>query len=307
MKTQISQPIQNASTNIYAIGESLIDIILSEDDTVSAKPGGSMLNACISLGRLGHNVHFLTEFGNDKAGDQIAAFLNDNNVNSEYSIRHEGRKTTLALAWLDKSGNASYSFYQDLPDEAPVIKVPNFKHGDILLFGSFYSIRQRNRKNIDNLLNSARKAGAIIIYDPNIRPSKIKDTPDSREQIFGMIAKSDIVKGSDEDFSYIYSNANQLDILRQLEKQENLFFLTSGKNGVEVIYKGVITHHEIPDIVPVSTIGAGDNFNVGIIHALISQQISKPYILEALSAMAEEGIKLAVEVCLRSENYIARR
>jgi len=266
-----------------------------------------MLNACISLGRLGHQVHFLTEFGNDKAGDRIAGFLNDNFVKSEYSIRHEKCKTTLALAFLDASGNASYSFYQDLPEEAPTIKIPDFKQGDILLFGSSYSIRQRNRKNIELLLDSAHLDGATIIYDPNIRPSKIQDTADSRNQIFGMIAKSDIVKGSDEDFTYIFQNNNQLDIIRKLEEQGSLFFLTSGKNGVEVIYQGIIEHHPIPDIIPVSTIGAGDNFNVGIIHALISKQISKPFNQESLTAMAEGGIKLAAEVCLRTENYIARR
>jgi len=307
LKTQLNQSNQNASPNIYAIGESLLDIIFSDNETVSAKPGGSMLNACISLGRLGHHVHFLTEFGNDKAGDRIAGFLSENFVNSEYSIRHEKCKTTLALAFLDASGNASYSFYQDLPEEAPSIKIPNFHHDDILLFGSSYSIRQRNRKNIELLLDSAHEAGATIIYDPNIRPAKIQDTEDSRNQIFEMIAKSDIVKGSDEDFTYIYQNNNQLDIIRKLEEQGSLFFLTSGKNGVEVIYHGIIEHCQIPDIVPVSTIGAGDNFNVGVIHALLSKQITMPYDQESLSLMAEGGIKLAAEVCLRTENYIARR
>ena len=266
-----------------------------------------MLNACISLGRLGHQVHFLTEFGNDKAGDRIAEFLKANRVSSQFSIRHEKSKTTLALAWLDKSGNASYSFYQDLPEEAPEIKIPDFKPSDILLFGSSYSIRQRNRMNIELLLTSARKAGATIIYDPNIRPSKIQDTADARKQIFGLIDKADIVKGSDEDFTYIYQNSNQPDILRKLVDQKSLFFLTSGKNGVEVVYQGIIKHHAILDIAPVSTIGAGDNFNVGIIHSLISKQITTPYTEESLSAMAEGGIQLAAEVCLRTENYIARR
>jgi fructokinase len=307
LKAESSNTKEHTPPNIYAIGESLIDILFSDNDSVSAKPGGSMLNACISLGRLGHQVHFLTEFGNDKAGDRIASFLNDNCVNSEYSIRHEKRKTALALAWLNKAGNASYSFYQDLPDEAPEIKLPDFKPGDIFLFGSSYSIRQRNRNNIGKLLNTAGKAGATIIYDPNIRPSKIQDTIETRNQIFEMIDKADIVKGSDEDFTYIYQNNNLLEILRHLEKQKPLFFLTSGKNGVEVIYQGVITHHTIPNIIPVSTIGAGDNFNVGIIHALISKHITKPYNQETLSAMAEDGIKLAAEVCLRTENYIARR
>ena len=307
VKTQDAFKNQHTSRSIYAIGESLIDIIFSDNDMVSAKPGGSMLNACISLGRLGHHVHFLTEFGNDKAGDRIATFLNDNNVNSEFSVRHNRSKTTLALAFLDKSGNASYSFYQDLPEEAPEIQIPDFKPGDVLLFGSFYAIRPRNHANIEKLLNGARKAGAIIIYDPNIRPSKFQDTPETLERIFSLINSADIIKGSDEDFSYIYKTTNQADILRKLDLNGSLFFLTSGKNGVNVIYQGSITHFNIPYIVPVSTIGAGDNFNVGIINALISNDISNQYKKESLAVMANEGIKLAVEVCLRTENYIARR
>ncbi|MDP4291343.1 MAG: carbohydrate kinase [Bacteroidota bacterium] len=307
MKAQSLHSGQNDSPNIYAIGESLIDIIFRDDDTVTAKPGGSMLNACISLGRLGHHVHFLTEFGNDKAGDRIAAFLDVNQVTSEFSIRHEGHKTTLALAWLDKSGNASYSFYQDMPETAPEIRLPDFKPGDILLFGSHYSIRKRNRSNIGKLLNTARDAGAIILYDPNVRPSKFRDTPDSREQIFNMIDKSDIVKGSDEDFAFLYHDNRQSGILSLSERQDQLFFLTSGRNGVEVVFRGKSTHHDIPEIVPVSTIGAGDNFNVGIIDAIISGKYTKPWNPESLHAMARKGIELSKEVCLRTENYIARR
>ena len=307
MKMKDSESKQNVLPNVYAIGESLIDIVFSDDETVSAKPGGSMLNACISLGRLGHQVHFLTEFGNDKAGDRITAFLTENNVKSKYNIRHQKNKTTLALAWLDKSGNATYSFYQDLPEEAPEIQIPDFKPEDIFLFGSFYSIRQRNRLNIEKLLNSAGNAGATIIFDPNIRPSKIQDTTETREKIFELMDKADIVKGSDEDYSYIYQNSDQAAILQQLKQQGSLFFMTSGKKGVDVVYQGEIMHHEIPAIVPLSTIGAGDNFNAGIIHALISNHLAKPYSRESISAMAAEGIELASEVCLRTENYIARR
>ena len=307
MKTQGSVPKQHFSPNVYAIGESLLDIIFSDNDMVSAKPGGSMLNACVSLGRLGHQVHFLTEFGNDKAGDRIATFLKENNVNTKFSVRHEGHKTTLALAWLDKSGNASYSFYQDLPEEAPEIQIPDFKANDILLFGSFYSIRQRNRINIMKLLDSAVNAGASVLYDPNIRISKFQNTTETRQHIFELINKADIVKGSDEDFTYIYQTNDQAEIFRQLQQRGALFFLTSGKRGIEVVHEEKITHHDIPSIVPVSTIGAGDNFNAGIIHALISNKFSKPYSQEAISAMADEGIKLSVEVCLRTENYIARR
>jgi len=296
-----------STSNIYAIGESLLDVIFKLDDTVTAKPGGSTLNTCISLGRLGHNVHFLTEYGNDKAGDKIEAFLNGNGVNSNFSIRHKERKSTLALAWLNESGNASYSFYQDLPTEAPSIKLPAFTQKDILLFGSFYAINPRNSNNILNLLRQAKADGALVLYDPNIRPSKFKDTEETRNQIMELIEQADIVKASDEDFAYIFRTSNHTAVLEKLKQMKKLFFVTSGKNGVDVVFNGEITHLSIPCLEPISTVGAGDNFNAGIIHAVLSQAIKKPFITSDILAMAHEGIALASEVCLRTENYIARR
>ena len=298
---------QKSTSNVYAIGESLLDVIFKLDDTVTAKPGGSMLNACISLGRLGHNVHFLTEYGNDMAGDKIEAFLNENSVNSNFSIRHKERKSSLALAWLNESGNASYSFYQDLPTEAPIIKLPAFTPNDILLFGSFYAINSRNRNNILNLLKQAKAGGALVLYDPNIRPSKFKDTQETRNQIMELIEQVDIVKASDEDFSYIFRTTDHIEVLEKLRQLKKLFFVTSGKNGVDIVFNGSIKHLSIPCLEPVSTVGAGDNFNAGIIHAVLSQAIKKPFTEQDILMMAEQGIALASEVCLRTENYIARR
>lgn len=298
---------QKSISNVYAIGESLIDVIFKLDDTVIAKPGGSMLNTCISLGRLGHHVHFLTEYGNDQAGNKIEAFLNENNVSSNFSIRHKEKKSTLALAWLNESGNASYSFYQDLPTEAPTIKLPAFTQNDIFLFGSFYAINPRNSSNILKLLKQAKSGGAVVLYDPNIRPSKFKDTKETRDQIMGLIEQADIVKASDEDFAYIFSTTDHSVVLEKLRQMNKLFFVTSGKNGVDVIFNGEITHLSIPCLEPVSTVGAGDNFNAGIIHALLSQAIKRPFSTPDIFTMAQQGIALASEVCLRTENYIARR
>jgi fructokinase len=298
---------QKNKPNVYAIGESLLDIIFKLDETVTAKPGGSMLNACISLGRLGHNVHFLTEYGNDKAGDKIEAFLYDNNVYSNFSVRHKERKSSLALAWLNESGNASYSFYQDLPTEAPSINLPAFNQNDILLFGSFYAINSRNNSNILHLLQQAKAGGASVIYDPNIRPAKFKDTQETRNQIMELIEQVDIVKASDEDFAYIFRTANHTEVLENLKKLKKLFFVTCGKNGVDIVFNNEMTHLSIPLLEPVSTVGAGDNFNAGIIHALLSQEIKMPFTSADILSMAQHGIALASEVCLRTENYIARR
>ena len=57
--------------NIFAIGESLLDIIFSDGLPNSAKAGGSMLNSVVSLGRIGLPVHFITEYGLDSPGKLI--------------------------------------------------------------------------------------------------------------------------------------------------------------------------------------------------------------------------------------------
>ena len=65
---------------------------------------------------------------------------------------------------------------------------------------------------------------------------------------------------------------------------------------------------KVPEIEPVSTIGAGDAFNAGIVHELLKERIAA----ETLAGMTEEtwrtilkrGTRFASAVCLSEENYI---
>jgi fructokinase len=46
---------------VYCIGETVLDIIFRDDQVIAAKPGGSMLNTAVSLGRSGIPVEFISE------------------------------------------------------------------------------------------------------------------------------------------------------------------------------------------------------------------------------------------------------
>ena len=59
---------------VYGFGETVLDIIFKEGQPVAAKPGGSVLNAFVSLGRLGWNPRFISEYASDDAGDLIDSF-----------------------------------------------------------------------------------------------------------------------------------------------------------------------------------------------------------------------------------------
>ena len=63
---------------VIGIGETILDILFKDSQPTAAVPGGSVFNGIISLGRLGVNVTFISETGNDKVGDIILKFMREN-------------------------------------------------------------------------------------------------------------------------------------------------------------------------------------------------------------------------------------
>lgn len=56
---------------VIGIGETILDILFKDEQPTAAVPGGSVFNGIISLGRMGVNVCFISETGNDKVGNII--------------------------------------------------------------------------------------------------------------------------------------------------------------------------------------------------------------------------------------------
>ena len=65
---------------VIGIGETILDIIFRGDQPSAAVPGGSVFNGIVSLGRMGANVGFISETGNDRVGNIILQFMRDNNI-----------------------------------------------------------------------------------------------------------------------------------------------------------------------------------------------------------------------------------
>jgi len=63
---------------IYAIGETILDIIFRDQQPRVARPGGSSFNASITLGRLNAPITFISEMGADRVGDLIKEFMEKN-------------------------------------------------------------------------------------------------------------------------------------------------------------------------------------------------------------------------------------
>ncbi|MBU3927393.1 MAG: carbohydrate kinase, partial [Bacteroidetes bacterium] len=73
----------------YTLGESLLDIIFTNLNDVAAKPGGSMLNAAVSLGRMNLPVTHISEMGSNMVAELMLDFLEKNGVNTDYITQYK--------------------------------------------------------------------------------------------------------------------------------------------------------------------------------------------------------------------------
>lgn len=295
--------------NIYAVGETVYDIIFKNNKPVDAKPGGALLNTSISLGRLGTNSFLVGDLADDKIGNLTLQFLEDNNVNTEYIYRYTDAKSRLALAFLNDDNSPSYSFYKIRKTGKAELIFPEPALNDIVLFGSFYGMKKEIREGLVNFLKIARENGSIIIYDPNFRAAHKDMLKDVMPMIEENMKLSHIIKGSDEDFLNIFGKDNAPGTYKTVRNITDASLIyTANRHGVWLHTKNYSKHYDALAIDPVSTVGAGDTFMAGIAYSIIKnnlifddpEKISREY----WDKIIRTSINFSGHVCMEYDNYI---
>ncbi len=299
------------SRKTYAIGEIVYDIIFKNGKPISSNPGGAMLNSAVSLGRLGLTISLISELGRDEIGKNIIQFLKNNNVDTSNIYNFDKGNTALALAFLDENNNASYDFYKSYPEKRLDGKLPTITKNDIVLFGSFFALSPEVREPLLKFLHQASRNNALIIYDPNIRKSSNILNSKAHEFLVENIAIADIVRASDEDFLNLDPKANSSEkaFLFVHKRGCKILIYTQSNHKVNFITEDFSFSLPVPKIKTISTIGAGDNFNVGLIYKLYNQGITKSNIhqtnIETWKEIVKTAISFGSHVCTRMENYIS--
>ena len=294
---------------IYTIGETVLDIVFKNQLPVAAKAGGSMLNTAVSLGRLGIPFHFISEYGPDRVGEMIDGFLTSKGIDTRFVYHYSDGKSALALAFLDEKNNANYRFYKAYPTKRLDVAFPEVQANDIIMFGSFYGITYEIRDILKQFLNHAKSRGAIIIYDPNFRKSHLFELERLKPAILENMSMASIVRCSDEDLELIF-NVKDAEAAYEVVKPlcPNMLYTASSK-AVYLHTSTVKESFSVKKIEPISTIGAGDNFNAGVVYGLFKENINKEDLsslpLHTWQHLINHGIDFASEVCMSYENYIS--
>lgn len=288
----------------------MLDVIFQDGTPVTARAGGGMLNTAVSLARSGIQVALISETGDDETAGILLNFVKNNNIGTKYIKKYYHQKTSIAIAHLDQNKIPAFSIYKSYPDNRRLIFPKSFTKGDILVFGSIYSLDPEIRNNILEIVTHAKQAGAILVYDPNIRKHNLEKST-MKKAVFENFSMADIIKGSDEDFENIFGTKHFDEIVEEIRKINagSALIITRGKDGLKAY--GANKKFNLPAIETnvVSTIGAGDAFTAGLVYSIEKLKASKDKnnISSELifKEMLESGLRFSAEVCATFDNYIS--
>jgi len=300
---------------IVGIGETVLDILFRDNQPLAAVPGGSTFNAMISLGRTAGvlfddvKVMMVTQIGKDQVSDIVTSFMAKNHVSDEAMKLVDGIQSPVSLAMLDENNDAHYEFFRD--KSAPVFEASDidFAPGDVVVFGSFFAINKGTREETKRLVTKAREAGAIVYYDINFRRSHLLDLPATRCFIEENCAMSDIVRGSSEDIELVFGSSDPHKVYAEhMSKLCGTFICTKGSKSAEVFSAGNSSEFPVEKIKTVTTIGAGDNFNAGIVYGLINAGYGKDKVHclshEDWVRLVPVAMRFSANVCQSLYNYV---
>jgi len=267
---------------IICAGESLIDMVsyatVNGEVQYSPHIGGSILNSAIALGRLGADGYYCGGVSNDTFGGLIEDCLKDSKVQEDFVIK-VNRPTTLAYADVT-DGVAKYTFVDEhsagrlIDEESLKPFVNKIKNAKALLVGGI-SLQVEPCGSSWQWLVEQVAGGCVIYFDANIRPDFIEDKDKYLERFEQFTRKVDVIKISEEDYSYLYGEQDFKKVTAEwLDKGIKLIILTLGEKGAKVIFDGgKEISVGIEPVKVIDTIAAGDSFNAGLLFHLDKQKM----------------------------------
>ncbi len=270
--------------DVVALGELLVDFTdnnLSEQGNTlfEANPGGAPCNVLAMLKKLSRSCAFIGKVGDDLFGQQLRAVAEDAGIYMDYLAVDREARTTLAFVKKLENGDRGFSFYRnpgadmmlteaDLPLEV-LADCRIFHFGTLSM--THEGVRQATRKAID----CAKAGGALISFDPNLRPPLWDGLENAQEQISYGLAHCDILKIADNELEFM-TGVTDFDkgaaILRERNPNIRLLNVTAGPNGSYCYYEGIRVFRPALKLGgTIETTGAGDTFCACVLNFVLER------------------------------------
>lgn len=286
----------SSASRVGVVGEVLVDLLWrSGERQVTPVPGGSPANVAVGLHRLGRPTTLVTTWGDDPPGELVRAHLASTGVDVVRATSPAGR-TTLAMAYLDRNGSASYDFLAAWdPDRLPLPADTAVLHT-----GSLAAVVEPGATLVLELCRASRAVpGRTVVADLNVRPAVQPDRPAYLRAALRLAGVTDVVKASDADLAWLFPRLAPEDAARALLAEgPGLAVVTLGADGAFAVTGDDAPVRVLaPEIEIVDTIGAGDAFQAALLDAIAGAGV--PASREALGAVLERCVTAAALNCTR--------
>ncbi|MFC7404937.1 carbohydrate kinase family protein [Georgenia alba] len=293
--TAYGDPEEPGPDSALVIGEALVDIVARAGEEPVEHPGGSPANVALGLARLGRDVELVTWFGVDERGARLRTHLEGENVRLSAASARAPRTST-ARADLDASGAATYVF--DL-DWSPPVQDPD-RPPLVVHAGSIAAVLEPGAAAVSEMVDRHRNV-ATVTYDPNVRPQIMTDHGATTDAVERLVARTDLVKVSDEDLAWLYPEVDPLESARRwLGSGPAVVCVTRGGDGCWAgTVGGLETRIESPRVEVADTVGAGDSFMAALIDGLWSAGLLGAARRADLRTIAEPVLRRVLEHAAR--------
>ncbi len=267
--------------DVVALGELLIDFTengtSSQGNTIyEANPGGAPCNVLAMLNKAGRKTAFIGKVGQDIFGNRLKATLEEVGIDTSNLIVDEDVRTTLAFVETFPDGDRDFSFYRnpgaDMMLREEELHEELLKNTEIFHFGTLSMTHEDVREATKKAIALAKESGAVISFDPNLRPPLWKSLDEAKEQTAYGLSQCDILKISDNEIQW-FTGEDDFDAgISKLRSRYNipLIVLSMGKDGSRAYYKDLRV--EVKPFLQDNTIettGAGDTFGACCLHHVL--------------------------------------
>ena len=268
--------------DVVALGELLIDFtengISSQGNPVfEANPGGAPCNVLAMLRKLGKRCAFIGKVGEDMFGQQLKTVAEQAGIDMSALLMDRDVHTTLAFVKTFPNGDRDFSFYRNpgadmmlREDELPLEMIRSAR---IFHFGTLSMTHENVRAATKTAVLTAKKADAIISFDPNLRPPLWNSLEEAREQMTWGLSQCDVLKISDNEIEFLTGTDDfdkGVDAIWKQWPGIRLINVTAGPGGSYAYVRG--NRVFVPGFLlggTIETTGAGDTFCASVLNFIL--------------------------------------
>jgi len=236
------------------------------NNVFEACPGGAPCNVLAMLNKLGKKTAFIGKVGNDQFGKLLKDTIEKLGIESKALLLDDEINTTLAFVHTFPDGDREFSFYRkpgaDMMLTEEDVNYDLIRQAKLFHFGTLSMTDEPVRSATKKALDTAKKAGCLISFDPNLRPPLWSSLELAKEMMEYGLGYCDILKISDNEIQFLTGKEDYDEGIQILQERYHipLIFLTLGKDGSRAYYKDMRVEAGGFKLKTIETTGAGDTF-----------------------------------------------